>query len=166
MTDPNVYETDWEFDRSQQPPYMRATRVAAAAGAQSLGASVYEIAVGGAVSPYHAHHANEELLVVLSGEPQLRTPDGTRRLRTGAVVSFRPGADGAHRVSNPGPDIARVLVVSTMRFPEIADYPETGTTLTLAAPGQGRAFPAGADREFSELYREAIAADRELDEPS
>ena len=167
VSDPNVLQTEWEIDRTRTPLGMRATRVGAAAGAQQLGATVYELMPGGAVSPYHAHHGNEELLVVLSGAPLLRTPDGTRRLQPGGVVSFPPGGDGAHRISNPGSEPVRVLVVSTMKFPEIAEYPETGATLTLTGPGQGRAFPAGSEAEFAELYMAAIAADRELDdEPS
>src|SRR5581483_7286458 len=38
--------------------------------------------------PYHAHHANEEWVIVLRGEPTLRTPDGQRSLREGDVVCF------------------------------------------------------------------------------
>jgi uncharacterized cupin superfamily protein len=163
VTDPNVHQPQWEVDRTDTPSGMRATRVGAAAGARRLGASLYELKPGGAVAPYHVHHGNEELLVVLSGAPLLRTPEGSRQLEPGAVVSFLPGVGGAHRISNPGPEPARVLLVSTMEFPEVAEYPETGTTLTLTGPGQGKAFPAGADRDFLELYSAAIATDLKLD---
>ena len=163
MTDPNVHEPEWEVDHTDSPIRMRAIRVGAAAGAQRLGASVYELLPGGAVSPYHVHHANEELLVVLSGSPQLRTPEGTRSLEPGAVVSFRPGAGGAHRTSNPGAEPVRVLLVSTMEFPEIAEYPETGTTLTLTAPAEGKAFPPGTEADFLELYSAAVATDLQRD---
>jgi uncharacterized cupin superfamily protein len=145
---------------------MRASRVGAAAGAQQLGATVYELMPGGAVSPYHLHYGNEEMLVVLTGSPLLRTPTGTRQLQAGAVVSFRPGAEGAHRISNPGSEPVRVLVISTMKFPEVAEYPGTGVTLTRTATGQGKAFPAGSAREFAELYMDAISADRALDDDS
>ena len=163
MSDPNVHQPDWEVDLTDEPIAMRAARVGAAAGAQRLGAAIFELAPGGAVAPYHTHHGNEELLVVLSGRPRLRTPDGTRDLEPGAVVSFLPGVAGAHRVSNPGEEPVRVLLVSTMQFPEVAEYPDTGTTLTLTGPGQGRAFPAATDQPFSELYQAAIAADRARD---
>ena len=56
--------------------------------------------IGGAISPYHAHHGNEELLLVVSGTPGLRTPDGVRTLEPGTVVAFPRGAAGAHRVFN------------------------------------------------------------------
>jgi uncharacterized cupin superfamily protein len=163
VSDPNVHEPEWEVDATDTPSRMRAARVGAPAGAHDLAASVYEVLPGGAVAPYHLHHGNEELLVVLSGAPRLRTPQGTRDLTPGAVVSFRPGPDGAHRVSNPTSEPVRVLLISTMRFPEVAEYPDTGTTLTLTAPGAGTAFPAGTAAEFRELYQQAIAADLEAD---
>jgi uncharacterized cupin superfamily protein len=115
------------------------------------------------VSPYHLHHGNEELAIVLSGQPLLRTPEGSRRLAAGAVVSFRPGPGGAHRLSNPGPELARILVVSTMRFPEVAEHVSTGTTMAMTGPAEGKVFPSGVDRDFLELYLEAIAVDAEHD---
>jgi uncharacterized cupin superfamily protein len=36
-------------------------------------------------------------------------------------MSFPRGERGAHAVSNPGPEPARVLFVSTMRFPDVSD---------------------------------------------
>jgi uncharacterized cupin superfamily protein len=163
MTDPNVHEPEWEVDYRDTAVKMRGVRVGAAAGAQRLGASLYEVQPGGAVAPYHLHHGNEELAVVLSGEPLLRTPSGSRRLSAGAVVSFLPGPGGAHRLSNPGPDTVRVLLISTMNFPEIAEHVSTGTTMAMIGPAEGKVFPAGADSEFLEAYTAAITADAELD---
>lgn len=157
--DPNVHEPRWEVDYRDTPIRMRGARVAAAAGARRLGASVYEVQEGGAVAPYHLHHGNEELLVVLAGRPLLRTPEGTRRLQPGAVVSFLPGPDGAHRITNPGPEPIRVLLVSTMEFPEVAEHLSTGTVMAMTGPAEGKVFPGGTEQDFLELYRQAIAAD-------
>jgi uncharacterized cupin superfamily protein len=162
MADPNIHEPTWELDEPEGRR-LRAARVGAAAGSQELGAALYELAPGGSVSPYHCHHANEELAVVLAGRPALRRPDGVRRLEPGAVVAFPAGRDGAHRFSNPGPEVARVLIVSTMRFPEVAEHVSTGTTLVLTGPAEGQAFPGGADQPFLELYAQALRADADAD---
>jgi uncharacterized cupin superfamily protein len=45
-------------------------------GAELLGATVYEVEPGNRQCPYHTHHANEEWLIVVRGEPTLRTPEG------------------------------------------------------------------------------------------
>jgi uncharacterized cupin superfamily protein len=156
MSDPDIYEPEWETPAGWP---LRGARVAHAAGATELGVTVYELPRGSAISPYHVHHGNEELLVVLSGTPTVRTPAGERVLAAGAVVAFPRGADGAHKVSNAAERPARVLLVSTMHFPEIAEHLSTGTLLMMTAPGQGKAFPAGADRPIEELYSEAMERD-------
>ena len=142
-------------------------RAAHRAGARELGATLYELDPGGACSPYHVHHGNEELLVVLDGEPALRTPDGTRRLRPGAVVAFRRGAAGGHRVSNPGPGSVRLLMVSTMNFPEVAEHPDVGTVMAMTGPAGGWAFPPDAAVSFMERVVAAMeAGDRHEDDPA
>lgn len=159
MTDPNVFAPEWE---PGTPPGLRGARVGAAAGAGELGATVYELEPGAAVSPYHLHHANEELLVVLSGRPAVRTPDGVRRLEPGAVVAFPAGQDGAHRVSNPDGDPARVLLVSTMRYPDVCEHLSTGATLVMPEPGAGKLFRDEAP--FMEAYTAAMEFDAAEDQ--
>jgi len=163
MSEPNVYETAWDLDATDAPMGGKAARVGAHAGARDLGASVYELQPGGAVSPYHLHHGNEELLVVLAGRPAVRTEAGTRTLEPGDVVAFPAGPGGAHRVVNTSEEVVRVLLVSTMRFPEVAEHIDTGAILTLTGPAAGHAFPAGTERPFPELYVAGMqaAAERE-----
>jgi uncharacterized cupin superfamily protein len=154
--DINVFETtDWERDIGPA----RGTRVGAAAGAQELGCSLYELDPGGQAAPYHMHHANEELLIVLNGDLELRTPEGTRQVRTGAVVAFPAGAAGAHRLRNTSESPVRYMLVSTLRFPEIAEQLDTGTVLALKGPADGWAFPQGSDGDYMALTKEALEAD-------
>jgi uncharacterized cupin superfamily protein len=155
--DPNIHAPVWEGELPA-PFRLRGQRVGAAAGARELGVALYELEPGGAVSPYHVHHANEELLIVLAGSPELRTPAGTRRLQAGAVVAFPRGAEGAHRVSNPGPEIARVLLVSTMNTPDVAEHLDTGALLAILGQAEGKVFPAGADISVPEALARAMAA--------
>ncbi len=155
MTDPNVFASDWEEESGP----IRGTRVGEAAGAQDLGAAVFELETGGQAAPYHVHHANEELLIVLSGTPELRTPQGKRTLEPGAVVAFPAGAAGAHRLRNTSDDVCRYVIVSTMRYPDIAEHVDTGTLLAMKDPSGGKSFPAGTDLPFPELWQQALDAD-------
>jgi uncharacterized cupin superfamily protein len=155
-TDPNVLEPGaWERDMGG----LRGTRVGAAAGSVDLGCSLFELDAGAQGVPYHLHHGQEELLIVLAGRPELRTPAGTRTLEPGAVVAFPKGAEGAHRVRNAADEPCRYLVVSTQRFPEVAEQLDTGTILATPGPGGGWAFPAGSDGDYVELTMKAIRAD-------
>jgi len=156
--DLNVFETAaWE--RELGPA--RGARVGAAVGARELKCSLYELDPGGQAAPYHLHHANEELLIVIGGVLELRTPDGTREVRKGAVVAFPTGPAGAHRLRNVSDAPARYPLVSTMRFPEVAEQLDTGTVLAMKGPADGWAFPADSAGDYLALTFEAIKADQE-----
>ena len=129
----NVVDVRWEHE-VEAPVTLRAARVGAQAGSERLGAALYELGPGAWVSPYHAHHDNEELLVVLAGRPTLRRPGGTDELATGDVVAFPAGPEGAHRVENQRDEPARVLVVSTMVFPDVVEHPDSAKVLALTGP--------------------------------
>jgi uncharacterized cupin superfamily protein len=122
----NVFHPDFEsLDGAPAPFTRRHARVAAEAGARDLGATVYELRPGEAICPLHLHHGNEEMIVVLAGRPTLRTLDGSRELEPGELVACPVGRAGAHRVDNHGDETARVLIVSTMRYPEAVEYPDS-----------------------------------------
>jgi uncharacterized cupin superfamily protein len=158
MPDPNLNHPEWDAETPDPPFRRRVMRAAHRAGASEIGASLYELAPGGALSPYHVHHGNEELVIVLDGQPTLRTPAGTRRLEPGAVVAFPRGAAGAHRLTNPSRETVRVLVVSTMNLPDVAEYPEAGTVMAMTGAGARWAFPAEAAEPFRQRVAEAMAA--------
>jgi uncharacterized cupin superfamily protein len=154
MTDPNVFTPEWEHDRGT----VRGVRVGAAAGAQALGANLFELEPGAQAAPYHMHHGNEELLIVFEGRPELRTPEGKRTLEPGAVIAFPAGASGAHRL-RAGSERCRYVIMSTMRYPDVAVHVDTGTILALTEEGDGFVFPADAEGDFQELFERAHAAE-------
>ena len=62
---------------------------------------------------YHYERGNDErLVVVVSGRPSLRTPEGERELAAGDCVLCPSGPDGAHQVTNRSDGPARILLVS------------------------------------------------------
>ena len=124
---PNIYDPDWDIERDQAPFLGRRAWLGRQAGSEELGGSLFEVPPGGATAPLHAHYANEELIVVVAGRPTLSTPDGTRRqLAEGEVVACPAGRRGAHRLDNETDEQVRVLIVSTMRAPEINEMFEDG----------------------------------------
>ena len=148
---------DPEFEGGQERPgftYRRA-KLGAQAGAQRLGASLYELPPGETAFPYHWHAGNEELLIVVAGSPSLRSEDGWRQLQEGEVVAFRRGAGGAHQVSNRSNGPARILVVSEMNAPDVVAQPDSGKLLAATRP------PGGVNREgdFFGAFRRSDEAD-------
>jgi uncharacterized cupin superfamily protein len=121
----NVLKPEFDAERDEPPFRWRRAKLAEQAGARELGASLFEVPAGAATFPLHAHYANEELLIVLSGRPTLTGRDGeSRELEPGEVVAFPAGRAGAHRLDNETGEPLRILIVSTMKAPEINEMLE------------------------------------------
>lgn len=133
----NIYATDWDATEDQPGFRWNRIRLGRRLGGDLLGASVYVLEPAQKSFPYHFHHSNEEMLIVLSGEVTVRTPEGERRAGPGDTAIFGRGPSGAHQVINHTETEARILMVSTMVEPEIAEYPDTGKVGVFAgrAPG-------------------------------
>jgi len=149
----------WDADRF---PDRHVAPVGAQAGARELAANVYELGPGAVGAPLHAHHANEELLLVLAGTLSLRSLDQTQVLSAGAVVAFPRGQPGSHSLVNRSGAPVRYLVVSTTNRPDIVDYPDTGATIVVL-DDQRLAYPHGADADRDPVIAEAMRAAAERD---
>jgi uncharacterized cupin superfamily protein len=77
--------------------------------------------------------------------PTVRTPEGEEQLSPGDVVYFPEGRAGLHAFSNPADEPARLLGISTKRFPDVLAYPERGVAW-VATRHPERPVPDGARR--------------------
>jgi uncharacterized cupin superfamily protein len=116
----NIWGEEWPSSEDWSGGGSRSRRLPRG---EELGASVYKLGPGNWV-PFHFHHAREELLVVLQGRPTLRTSEGSRQLDEGEVVHFATGPAGAHGLSNETDAPVRYLMASTLKSPEVAEYPD------------------------------------------
>ena len=128
---------DVAWDRTEDRPgwNSKGAWVGHHIGAEILGGSMYEVEPGNRLWPYHTHHANEEWVIVLRGEPTLRTPEGEQVLKEGDVVCFPRGKDGAHQIINGTDSPIRVLMLSSMIGPDIVEYLDTGKVWATSADG-------------------------------
>jgi uncharacterized cupin superfamily protein len=120
MSDNNIWTDEWDPGEDWSGGGSRAKRLPRG---RDLGATVYQLGPGNWV-PFHFHHASEELMVVLRGRPTLRAQSGERQLDEGEVLHFPTGPDGAHGVANETDEPVRYLMASTLRSPEVAEYPD------------------------------------------
>ncbi len=121
----NVWDDDLQQFVDREPFSSRRKRFVDPATAR-LGVSIWEIAPHSRQIPYHFHHVQEELLVVLRGTLLLRTATGERQLAEGDIVHFPTGPAGAHALANPTDEPVRLLWVSELADAEIAEYPDSG----------------------------------------
>jgi uncharacterized cupin superfamily protein len=115
------------FDEPREHPGFccRRARLGRQAGSERLGLSLWELPAGEAAYPYHYHLAEEELVLVLEGQPSLRSVDGWRELQQGEVVSFLRGEHGGHQLVNRTQQTVRFLSFSTSGEPDIVIYPDS-----------------------------------------
>ncbi|MBL8659685.1 MAG: cupin domain-containing protein [Rhodospirillales bacterium] len=131
--------------------------MAAPAGASHIGARLCVVPPGKSAWPYHCHHANDELFVILEGQGELRLGTAVYAFRRNDVlVCPAGGRETAHRIRNTGAETLRYLAVSSMREPDIMEYPDSRKwgAFAGAAPG-GKA----AERTFSAFVREDARVD-------
>jgi uncharacterized cupin superfamily protein len=121
----SLYGYEWEHERDRDGYRWRATSIGRAIGASLLGATLYELPPDQKSFPYHYEWGNEEWLLVISGRPTLRTPEGEQELEAGDVVCFPEGPEGAHQVWNATDEAARIVFLSTKRSPAVAVYPDS-----------------------------------------
>jgi uncharacterized cupin superfamily protein len=145
---PNVFAETFSLDRLG----IRAERVVHNAGGELLGGTLYEMPPGHEGAPLHIHHGMEELVIVVSGRPTLRTMDGESELASGDVVAFPRGRRGAHSLANRTDAPVRYLMISTKVMPEVVEYPEEGTVRMLTrAPFDPP--PPGEDPDERPIFR-------------
>jgi uncharacterized cupin superfamily protein len=127
-----------EWDRTEDREGWRSKDawVGGRIGAELLGGSMYELEPGDRLWPYHTHHANEEWLLVVRGQPTLRSSDGRQDLREGDVVCFPRGKQGAHQASNRTASPIRVLMLSTLIAPDIVEYLDGGKIGARSVAGE------------------------------
>ena len=140
-----------EWDRTEERRAVASrTPGRAHTDAELIGSSMTR-STGNTQGPVHTHHANEEWVIVLRGEPTLRTHEGEQQLREGDVVAFPRGKEGAHQIRNDTDAPVRVLMLSTLIAPDIVEYLDTGKIGARSVAGERIIFARpGPELEYWE----------------
>jgi uncharacterized cupin superfamily protein len=147
----NLYGDEWDEPRDRDGWRIKEAFVGHRIGGELIGASMSEVEPGNKLWPYHTHHANEEWVIVLRGEPTLRTLEGEQVLKEGDVVCFPRGKEGAHQIINRTGSPIRVLMLSSMVKPDIVEYLDTGKIGARSLAGERILFARpGPDVDYWE----------------
>ena len=114
----------------------RRARFSDAIGARNLGYNLTVLPPGKAQCPFHSHHGEEEMFLILEGEGELRFGDQRHPIRRHDVIACPPGgADVAHQIINTGTETMRYLAVSTRVPVDACEYPDSGKVMVVAGNG-------------------------------
>jgi uncharacterized cupin superfamily protein len=136
--------SDTDTQRELRPPLYDTVcaRLARGTAARKLGASIDTVAPGMRSCPYHFHHAQEEMFIVIEGSGTLRVAGELIPLRAGDIAFIPPGPEYPHQIINTSNAPLKYLSVSTRESPEIVEYPDSDKYLAMASLAEGRFFDA------------------------
>ena len=129
-----------DLEHWTRPPLFESSGAALASGtaARKLGCSVDTLPPGKQSCPYHFHHAQEEMFVVIEGHGTLRVAGERLPIRAGDVIFIPPGPQYPHHILNTSDAPLKYLAIGTRESPEVCEYPDSGKFLaTAASEGQG-----------------------------
>ena len=122
----NVFDgAEWDSENDRDGYRHKVVAFGKQLGAELIGGSLYEVPPGEKTWPYHYEQGCEEWLLVLSGRPTLRSPDGEQLLEPGDVVVFREGPAGAHQVKNDTDQPVRLIFFSSKSPLAVVHYPDS-----------------------------------------
>ena len=126
---------------TREPLYdSMGARLGTGTAALKLGASIDVVAPGKRSCPYHFHHAQEEMFIVLEGAGTLRVAGEMQAIRAGDVMFIPPGPDYPHQLINTSAAPLKYLS-------KVVEYPDSGKYLASATVG-------GNLHGFSRMHRE------------
>ena len=104
----------------------QGARLATGTAARKLGASVDILAPGMRSCPYHLHHTQEEMFIVIAGNGTLRVAGEALPIKAGDVAFIPPGPEYPHQIINTSDAPLHYLSISTTETPEVCEYPDSG----------------------------------------
>lgn len=131
-----------------------------ALGLKDIGIGYSEVPPGKSGCPFHNHHVEEELFVILEGQGIYRFGSERYPVGPGDVLGAPSGGpDTAHNLISTGTVPLKYLSISTMAATEICEYPDSGKFLAKTRTS------AGGRTEFRFIGRSEETVDYWEDEP-
>ena len=161
MTKPILNLADVEFDDVEENGKYTSKRgrISDRIGARKLGYNLTVLPAGRTQCPFHCHHGDEEMFLILEGEGELRFGDARYPIRAHDVIACPPGGpEVAHHIVNTGTTAMRYLALSTRGDVDACEYPDSQKVAVFAGE-QGK-------RRLRKIYRAEDAVDYYDREPN
>lgn len=129
---PIVSLKNLKLEHWQQGSFFESSDISFGAllGLKDLGIGYGEVPPGKSGCPFHNHHVEEELFIVLEGRGTYRFGNERHEVGPGDVLGAPAGGpETAHHLINTGTTALKYLSISTMAATEICEYPDSGKFL-------------------------------------
>ena len=107
--------------------------------------AIMEIPPGKAAFPCHYHIGITEVFYIISGEGNLETPEGEKKIASGDVIVFPPGEGGCHKIWNcSATESLRYIDFDTTTMSDVIFYPQSDK-IGMVLNGTPHSFFKGTD---------------------
>jgi uncharacterized cupin superfamily protein len=108
-------------------------------GMTGMGISYNEVPPGKTGCPFHNHHVEDELFIVLEGEGTYRFGTESYPIKAGDVLGAPAGGrEVAHQIINTGAVTLRYYGVSTKAQSEVVEYPDSNKFAAFSRLSDGK----------------------------
>lgn len=104
-----------------------------AIGSSGIGCMLHVVEPGKKAFPFHVHHKNDELFIILEGEGTYRYGEESYPIKTGDVCAAPVGGpEVAHQIINTGSATLKYLGLSANHGTEVVEYPDSNKFAVLS----------------------------------
>jgi uncharacterized cupin superfamily protein len=128
-------ETGWDGYTKGTLYESRGISYTAGLALKDIGLAVDVVPPGKRNAPYHLHHGEEEVFLILAGRGTLRVAGEMLPVAEGDLICIPAGREYPHHLINTSDAPLKFLSISTRRSPEVCEYPDSGK---VNAYGGGR----------------------------
>jgi uncharacterized cupin superfamily protein len=122
-------------------------------GLTRLGISYNEVPPGKSSCPFHNHHGEDELFVILEGTGAYRYGSEKHPIQAGDVLGGPAGGpDTAHQIINTGTGLLRYLGLSANVAADVIEYPDSGKFQAVTIGPDAKLFRFVGRRESEVDY--------------
>jgi uncharacterized cupin superfamily protein len=121
----NLENLDYQSEYKNEHYQYQFAALASKMGCKKLGFHVEILPPKAFSCPYHYHHSEEELFLILEGEATLRQNQKFKKVKKGDLIFFEPTPQGAHQFYNHSSKPFQFLALSTLDPLEVVEYPDS-----------------------------------------
>jgi uncharacterized cupin superfamily protein len=110
-------------------------------GLGGLGATLHVVPAGKTAWPYHRHHGNDELFLILEGAGELRIGDRRVQIRIGDCIGAPAGGEAHQIINSTGAELRYIAFANRVRA-DVVEYPDSGRIAVDIAHGNDKEPPS------------------------
>jgi len=96
-------------------------------GLTQIGAGYCVVPPGKSACPFHVHHVEDEMFIILAGSGIYRFGDTKYSIKAGDVLGAPRGDQNfAHKITNTGNSPLKYLAISSKAETDVCEYPDSG----------------------------------------